>query len=68
MNNSELLRKTLKILKDKKAGKAIIRDFTQFLINFEEIKKQFHLTFPENPDSLHTCGTISNESTQQTKT
>ena len=51
-NNSELLKKTLIILKNKKSGKKIIKDFTRFLINFEEIKESFHLTFPEISSNL----------------
>jgi len=47
MNNSELLKKTLIILKNKKAGKIMVREFTRFIIEFEDTKKSFNLTFPE---------------------
>ena len=45
-NKSELLAKVLFVLKNKKAGKNIVRDFTQFVIEYEELKKSFNTAFP----------------------
>lgn len=52
MSNSELLKKTLIILKNKKAGKKITKDFTRFLIEYEDLRKSYHLTFPEKSPSI----------------
>jgi len=42
-----LLSKVLKILKYKKAGKKVIKHFSNFRRDFEDTKKSFRLTFPE---------------------
>jgi len=52
LNNSQILEKVLIILKNKKAGKKIVKNFNQFFIDFQNLKKEFHLTFPEKPDSI----------------
>jgi len=52
MNNSELLKKTLIILKNKKAGKKITKNFTRFLIEYEDLRKSYHLTFPEKSPNI----------------
>ena len=52
MNNSELLAKTLIILKNKKAGKKIIKDFTNFVFKYEELREAFLLTYPEEADNV----------------
>ena len=51
-SNSILLRKALDFLKQKKAGKKTIKDFTRFLAEYEDLRKSFHLTFPETPDKI----------------
>tara|TARA_R110000868_G_scaffold20883_1_gene87636 strand:- start:242 stop:418 length:177 start_codon:yes stop_codon:yes gene_type:complete len=47
LNNSKLLNQVFNILKYKKAGKKVVRDFNNFIIDYEDLKKSYHLTFPE---------------------
>jgi hypothetical protein len=56
MDNSELLLKVLTILRNKKAGKKVIKQFDQFRLDYEDTKKSFHLTFPESSDILESDG------------
>lgn len=47
LNNSKLLNQVFNILKYKKAGKKVVRDFNNFIIDYEDLKKSYNLTFPE---------------------
>jgi len=51
-HNSLLLSKVLIILRDKKAGKKVIKEFTDFIAKYESLKKEFYLTFPENSGKI----------------
>lgn len=48
--NSELLAKVLAILRNKKAGKRICKDFANFFFEFEDTRKAFLLLNNENPN------------------
>ena len=49
-----MLQKVLIILKNKKAGKKIIKQFGNFIQDYKETRDLFHLTFPENPTNIST--------------
>ena len=52
ISNIKLLEKVLIILKNKKAGKKVVKDFANFLFRFKETRDSFWLTFPEKPATL----------------
>jgi hypothetical protein len=47
-----MLQKVLVILKSKKSGKKIIKQFGNFIQDFKETKDLFHLTFPEDSSKI----------------
>jgi len=52
ISNIKLLEKVLIILKNKKAGKKVVKDFSNFLFRFKETRDSFWLTFPEKSATL----------------
>lgn len=59
VSNTKLLEKVLIILKNKKAGKKVIKDFTNFLFRFKETRESFWLTFPEKPATISADESVS---------
>jgi len=52
ISNIKLLEKVLIILKNKKAVKKVVKDFSNFLFRFKETRDSFWLTFPEKSATL----------------
>jgi len=48
MSNSEILSKVLLVLRNKKVGKKITKQFDQFIRDYNDLKKTFYFTFPES--------------------
>jgi hypothetical protein len=55
----KLLEKVLIILKNKKAGKKVVKDFANFLFRFKETRESFWLTFPEKSATISADESIS---------